>query len=405
MTERDSSSCSEPECSEDSPYRERCYTCYRPVSACFCHAIPEIDNRTQILILQHVKERFHAFNTARIVKAALKRCDLLVDQTTNLATTSLPLYPDAGVLYPGPGAVPLERLPADRAPSQLVILDGTWHHAKTLMREIPALQKLPRYCLTPESPSGYQIRRPPSDTALSTLEAVVAALEALEPETSKIRELLTAFQQMVNDQLRHPKRSARIRNRGPLPRPSVNIPAVLLREPENVVVAYGETFFGGVGQSRSDRVLVYWVAQRLFSDESFEAAIRPSKELDSDFLSHLELEPRQFQQALSAREFRDKWARFVKPHETLCVFNARTAAELNKLNADLLPVVSLKSVNLHRTCRSLDEILEKLHLPAAPVVLKGRAGKRLANARAYARYLSRYEDANAHAETESLSSP
>ena len=331
MTVRDKSCCPEPERSEESLHRERCYTCYRPLSACFCHAIPEIDNCTQILILQHVKERFHAFNTARIVKAALSRCELLVDQTTNLATAPIPLHADSGVLYPGPGAVPLEHLPSGHRPSQLVILDGTWHHAKTLMREIPALQQLPRYCLTPERPSGYQIRRPPSDTALSTLEAVVTALEALEPETRNVRELLTAFHQMVNDQLRHPQRSARIRHRGPLPRPSVNIPAVLLREPENIVVAYGETSFGGVGQSRSDRVLVYWVAQRLLSSESFEAAIRPPHELDSDFLSHLDLEAAEFQQALSPRQFRDKWARFVKPHETLCVFNARTAAELNKL--------------------------------------------------------------------------
>ena len=59
--------------------RERCYQCFRPMSLCFCEAIPQIDNRTDVLILQHVGERFHPFNTARIVQKALRRCHLIAD--------------------------------------------------------------------------------------------------------------------------------------------------------------------------------------------------------------------------------------------------------------------------------------------------------------------------------------
>jgi len=49
------------------------------MSLCFCESIPRIDNRTNILILQHVGERFHPFNTARIVQKTLSRCHLIAD--------------------------------------------------------------------------------------------------------------------------------------------------------------------------------------------------------------------------------------------------------------------------------------------------------------------------------------
>ena len=108
-------------------YRERCYVCFRPVDKCFCDAIPSIDNKTHILILQHVKERFHPFNTARIVRQALQNSDLIVDQTEKLATASLPFRQNTGVLYPGQEARLLSDVPPEERPEQLVIIDGTWH--------------------------------------------------------------------------------------------------------------------------------------------------------------------------------------------------------------------------------------------------------------------------------------
>ena len=65
--------------------RQRCYDCFRPRSDCFCDKIPVIDNRTDVLILQHTRERFHAFNTARIVRKALTNSRLLVGHAKELA--------------------------------------------------------------------------------------------------------------------------------------------------------------------------------------------------------------------------------------------------------------------------------------------------------------------------------
>ncbi|QDU28118.1 DTW domain protein [Anatilimnocola aggregata] len=179
--------------------RDRCYGCFRPVYDCFCAAIPTIDNTTEVLILQHRQERFHPFNTARIVRQALRNSALLIDRPRQLANR-LKLKPGAVLLYPGPDAQLLTSDFAER-PEQLVILDGTWHHAKTLMRDIPALQSLPRYQLAPSAPSRYRIRLEPSNEYLSTVEATVAALRVLEPQTSGLEQLLQAFDRMVEQQL------------------------------------------------------------------------------------------------------------------------------------------------------------------------------------------------------------
>lgn len=181
--------------------RERCYQCFRPVSLCFCEAIPQVDNRTDILILQHVGERRHPFNTARIVQKALRHCHLIAGHNQRLGMQDLPIQANAGLLYPRANAPLLTELPVAERPRQLVIIDGTWHQAKTIVRDVPQLRDLPCYRLTPSSPGQYRIRREPDAQSLSTLEATVAALQALELDTVGLDQLLAAFNKMVENQL------------------------------------------------------------------------------------------------------------------------------------------------------------------------------------------------------------
>ncbi len=129
--------------------RQRCYQCFRPMSLCFCEAIPRIDNRTDVLILQHVGERFHPFNTARIVQKALRHCHLIADHNQRLGTHPLPIQANAGLLYPRANAPLLTELSAAERPDQLVIIDGTWHQAKTIVRDVPQLRDMPCYRLRP----------------------------------------------------------------------------------------------------------------------------------------------------------------------------------------------------------------------------------------------------------------
>jgi len=366
-------------------YRERCYTCFRPVSRCFCDQIPQVDNQTGILILQHVKERFHAFNTARIVKAALRNAQLIVDQTPTLAAMRLPLHSSTGVLYPGEGARLLSEVTAAERPQQLVILDGTWHHAQTFMKQIPVLRTLPRYCLQPQSPSTYRIRREPTETALSTLEATVAALRHLEPQTEGLDQLVRAFDTMIDNQLQHPRQSARIRKRtaNRAWRPPANVPRSLSSESQRLIVVYGEAALSQPADGV--RHPVYWVAERLATGEVFECPVQHDS-LTDELLQHMELTRDDFQDA-SLDIFRRAWNDFVDTDDVIVAYNSSTLRLLEAAGIPPQRQVSLKSVNLGVAARTLDDVLETLGVQPDAARCRGRSGRRLANAAALTRYL------------------
>jgi len=361
----------------------RCYDCFRPKEACYCDAIPTIDNQTEVLILQHRRERFHPFNTARIVQKALRNSRILVDHTKNLAR-QLRLNPRAGLLFPGPTALPISDLTFEQRPEQLVVLDGTWHQAKTLIREIPVLQSLPRYQLAPAVPSRYRIRRQPSTASLSTVEAAVTALRILEPATKGLDQLLRAFDTMVEHQLAHPGSPNGQRFRKRRNRTVKNIPLALLRNLENIVVAYGESNVGERGRKGIAMPPVYWVAQRLGSGESFSCTLTPHRPLDDVFLGHLQLTRTHFEAALSLDEARLRWAEFQRPTDIVTVFYPGTARLFSYLSRDRDPCLVLKSVDLElNSGRPLRGAFPSRRAPVATAHHPGRAGQRLADAIAY----------------------
>ena len=367
----------------------RCYDCFRPKEACFCATIPTIDNQTDVLILQHRRERFHPFNTARIVRKALRNSHLLTDHTSNLATR-LRLKPGAGLLYPGPTARLISELTSEHRPEQLVILDGTWHHAKTLVREITALQSLPRYRLAPTAPSRYRIRREPSATSLSTVEAAVAALRILEPETNGFDQLLRAFDTMVEFQLAHPGSPNGQRFKERRNQTFKNIPLALLGGLENIVVAYGESAVGERGCKRISGPPISWVAQRLGSGETFSCTLTSPRPLDDVFLRHLALTRADFAAALSLDEARQRWARFQRSSDVVTVYHPGTARLFSHLAENHNSCLVLKSVDLESNSiqHSLDSFLPSPGIRLAVTDNAGRAGHRLANTIALVRHLN-----------------
>lgn len=151
-----------------------------------CVALPVIANRTEVLILQHRREQFHTFNTSRLLCRSLTNSSYLGDHKERMAE-SLEVKPGAALLYPGPEEELLSTPGAAQRPSQVVVVDGTWHQAKTFVRDIAVLRDLPRYRLAPSDPSKYRIRLEPNAQALSSVEAVVAALRVLEPADGGFR--------------------------------------------------------------------------------------------------------------------------------------------------------------------------------------------------------------------------
>lgn len=371
---------------------QRCVQCFRPVELCHCHVIPTIDNQTEIVILQHRRERFHAFNTARMVRQSLLRCQLLTNHLDALADQfeSLELSDRVGLLYPGVDSQLLTELDPKDFPDQLVVLDGTWHHAKSLMHAIRKLERLPTYRLAPASPSRYRIRREPNDQAISTVEATVAALKVLEPCTSNLDELLHAFDQMIDNQI---NRRDEFNWRSVSKRATSgvsNVPRALVGDLSNVVVAYGELDQGGVSlQQDKQRKPVYWVAERLSTGEVFRCAIASSSIQDESFLDCLRLSPCDFEEAVSIDQFRLQWQAFLHRGDEVAVYHPSTANLMRKIDPALTPSMILKSVKLEQNQGrgTLDDVVRSLGIETLPHG-DSRACERLACAVGFVRYLN-----------------
>lgn len=379
---------------EEQAWRERCYACYRPRADCLCGMVPRIENRTPFLVLQHRRESFHAFNTARLVRQSLVNSRFLIGHTQSIAA-QLAFEPGAALLFPGDTADVLSDLPVERRPRQLVVVDGTWHHAKTLVRDIPELAALPRVCLRPAEPSQYRIRREPHLEALSTVEAVVDALRTLEPETSGGDALLAAFRAMVDRQAEHPKLASARRSLAGHSRTLGNIPITLVRRWENIVVACGEMAEGGreaesLGDSRpaAPRPLV-WIAERLATGERFMAVARVAPQPAPRFLRHLELPAEAFESGESLDEIRRRWHEFTRPTDFLVVFHPGMARLSATLDGGQSRPLILKAVNVPalKTHRELETLIPAIGAPVAEPWSPGRAARRLMLTAALARQL------------------
>jgi hypothetical protein len=191
--------------------------CFKPGGHCICALIDRVSNRTFISILQHPRERFHAIGTARIAQLGLERSHIVVprDCFTRSLEQPFDVAAGTGLLFPGEHARLLEDLEEHERPPGLVVLDGTWSQAGSLYRENPWLHGLPHYALRPPAPTRYRIRKAPKAEYISTLEAIVRALEILEPETKGLPGLLDVFDAMIDRQIAHQGRNPRRRLRGP----------------------------------------------------------------------------------------------------------------------------------------------------------------------------------------------
>lgn len=183
--------------------RPRCERCQRPLDHCLCPLIPSLDSRTRVVLLQHPSESAHALNTARLAALGLVNAQLRVgevfDDLVELLQT--PGYRPA-LLFPGEHAQVLTAYgEVDDRPLLLIVPDGTWRKARKLLYLNPLLEALPRVTLGAVAPSRYRLRKAPEPGALSTLEAVVEALNVLE-QPARFDALLKPFEALIEGQIK-----------------------------------------------------------------------------------------------------------------------------------------------------------------------------------------------------------
>ncbi|WP_106803009.1 tRNA-uridine aminocarboxypropyltransferase [Pseudomonas sp. S5D5] len=181
--------------------RPQCPRCLRPATHCLCALIPSLDSRTRVLLLQHPSEVNHALNTARLAALGLNNAQLVVGEVfDDLPTLLNPPGYQARLLFPADDARPLHAYASGDQPLLLVVPDGTWRKARKLLHLNPLLAALPRVTLAEGAVSRYRLRKAPGPGALSTVEAIVRALQVLEAPTS-FEPLLKPFEALIEGQI------------------------------------------------------------------------------------------------------------------------------------------------------------------------------------------------------------
>src|SRR5690606_1797612 len=141
-------------------------------------------------------------NTGRLALLGLKNAELWVGEAFPDLPARLAQAENAYLLFPGPGAgLPVPMKPGQGDSSILLIVpDGTWRKARKIIYANPVLDALPRLTLGAGPASRYRLRKTDRPGAVSTVEAIVRTLSAMEPEQD-FQPVLIPFEALIEQQI------------------------------------------------------------------------------------------------------------------------------------------------------------------------------------------------------------
>jgi len=367
-----------------------CARCRRPQVVCYCAQLPRLPTRTRVVVLQHPRERRVGIGTARMAQLALPNSFLHVginfadDPVVHaLLSGAAPSY----LLFPGPDARDVRELSLEQ-PITLVVVDGTWSQARTLVRVNPALAALPRIAFTPRRPSAYdRIRREPADFCVSTIEALTEVLNVLEPDSPPFDPLLVPFHAMVERQerfasevaaSRHQGRQRKLRPRGP------TLAMRLAAEWPRLVCIQGEANgWPARDPARHEPEIVHFVACRPATGELYEAVVAPRRPLAPLTPQHIDLPAARLAAGGSVESWQRSWQAFCPPDSVVVQWGAFYTS-LAAAEGLSIPTrrIDLRGELTHSSVRprgaTLEDCIAQHNLSIAPPALDGRGGRRLA---------------------------
>lgn len=156
-----------------------CAACRLPVRACWCaDLVAPHPVRVPVAIVRHWRERLKSSNSVRAIVAAITPVTVY-DRGAPDTPFLWSAAPGDALLWPGDDGVRAD--PA--AVARLVVVDGTWKQARKALHHVEGLVHLPRLSLPPRLPTVRRLRRPPTEEAMSTAEAVAHALRVFGDES------------------------------------------------------------------------------------------------------------------------------------------------------------------------------------------------------------------------------
>ncbi len=382
--------------------RALCPSCRRPPKVCYCSALARLSTTTRVVILQHPRERDMPIGTARMASLCLADSTLRVgvrwDRDAELAALlGDPARPPV-LLYPAAGAKDI-LIDPPQGPVTLVVVDGTWSQAKTVVRDNAVLRALPRYAFTAPAPSQYRIRREPRDEYVSTIEALMYVLGALEGDAEKFRAMLAPLHAMVDAQLAANEGTPRFRHRRRILGPNgPRIPRAVRERWSQLVCVVGEGNawpFRDAGERepggpRYPEEPVHWMAERVATGERLSVIAAPEHPLAPSTTFHVQLDEATLYAGGSRRALVEAASAFFAPGDVLCGWGHHSAnllatagavlpAERLDLRAALQRLRNTKIGTIEDVGRALASSRPgEASARELPSVGPGRAGRRLA---------------------------
>ena len=379
--------------------RAVCGRCRRPESVCYCRHITPLETQTRVVLLQHPRERDVAIGTARMASLCLPNSELHVGVHWRGVPAleralSDPARP-AVLLYPGKGAIDVVQSPPV-GPVTLVVVDGTWWQTKKVVRENPQLATLPRYAFTPPTPSEYRIRREPHEAYVSTIEALVHVLGALEHDPARFQSLLVPFRAMIDAQIACEKnlrgarsRHTRVKKRRP------RLPSVLRERLNDLVCVVGEAnawpYRCADGADTYPDELIYWVARRMESGETFEFVVAPRSPLAPKTAEYIGIPEETLRRGGTLEALESAWRSFVRDTDIVCAWGHYAtglfASSGGTLPPERLDLRQVARVYAKGKVGTLDDFLARIGSPDLSCWARGRGGVRLGQVEAVAHHL------------------
>ena len=340
-----------------------------------------------------------AIGTARMASLCLPNSELHVgrsfdDHAAVLRALSDPARP-AVLLYPGESATDVLSEPP-KGPVTLVVVDGTWWQAKSIVRDNQVLRALPRYAFLAPTPSEYRIRKEPKDEYVSTIEALVHVLGAVEGDAARFESMLTPFRAMIDAQLACKTERHQPRHKKKPPRPPASrLPKELLTRHADLVSVMAEAnawpYDDHAARASFTEELVHWVAYRHGTGETFDLTARPTHPLADGTTMHVRMTDAEIMtDGVSQDELRQRFDVFLRPTDLLCSWGWYGTNLMRRCplrgqrhtheHCDHRPQLDARHIARlfsRGKVGSQEEYLAELGEPPATPLTRGRAGLRL----------------------------
>ena len=192
--------------------RDECGVCCRPKRVCWCAHLPteRVNCLTNVYILQHPAEQNRRLRTAVMLEKGLQvdKCHIIKGRKYNYhrnpKLAEILTADNSLLLYPSPNACSITDIPVSDKSYNLVLLDGTWHQARTMFNQNAILKGMKQVKLPDTgSVSDFVIRTQPADGCLSTCECAATAIALLENRPDIVEILTEPLRALCKFQIDH----------------------------------------------------------------------------------------------------------------------------------------------------------------------------------------------------------